>query len=163
MLSGHFLFTQKYANQDVHELVSAYPDGSGWTVLATDGGGKDGAGAEWSPTGNHLAYVTRNSGELKILDASGHPVFSTQKADSGFAWSPDGATLVFCNAGDGIYTYTLGAAFAMKIHQSIPLTLDHEPRFSPDGQQVAFVHHDLGYFYDIRVMDKNGANVKTLD
>lgn len=68
--------------------------------------------------------------------------------------SPDGQTIVFDMLGD-IYTIPISGGEATNIASG--LAWEIQPRFSPDGSQIAFTS-DAGGGDNIWVMDANGEN-----
>ncbi|HAA11510.1 MAG TPA: amidohydrolase, partial [Cytophagales bacterium] len=72
--------------------------------------------------------------------------------------SPDGQTVVFDLLGD-IYTMPIGGGEATLIRGGHPWEV--QPRFSPDGSQIAFTS-DAGGGDNIWVMDTDGENAKQI-
>jgi imidazolonepropionase-like amidohydrolase/Tol biopolymer transport system component len=68
--------------------------------------------------------------------------------------SPDGRTVAFDLLGD-IYTLPISGGRATRISDGLPF--DSQPRFSPDGRQIAYTS-DRGGGDNIWVMDSNGQN-----
>ncbi|HEX8525865.1 amidohydrolase family protein [Allosphingosinicella sp.] len=68
--------------------------------------------------------------------------------------SPDGRSIAFDLLGD-IYTLPLSGGRATRIADGLPF--ESQPRFSPDGRQIAFTS-DRGGGDNIWVMDSNGQN-----
>ena len=68
--------------------------------------------------------------------------------------SPDGRTIAFDLLGD-IYTLPITGGRATRISDGLPF--DSQPRFSPDGRQIAYTS-DRGGGDNIWVMDSNGQN-----
>ena len=86
-------------------LITAHPDGSGRTVIATRV-----LSADWAPDGKRLVAVRRvgESAELWLLDASGRNArrLTTGGDDLAARWSPDGTRIAFVRAGD-VWTIAL--------------------------------------------------------
>ncbi|MFT5136681.1 MAG: imidazolonepropionase-like amidohydrolase/Tol biopolymer transport system component [Arenicella sp.] len=72
--------------------------------------------------------------------------------------SPDGKTIAFDLLGD-IYTMSITGGQATNIASGLPWEI--QPRFSPDGSQIAFISDRKGGD-NIWVMDSNGENAKAI-
>jgi Tol biopolymer transport system component len=72
--------------------------------------------------------------------------------------SPDGRTIAFDLLGD-IYTMPIGGGRATRISGGMPY--ETQPRFSPDGRQIAFTS-DRGGGENIWLMGVDGSNKKQL-
>ena len=72
--------------------------------------------------------------------------------------SPDGRTIVFEMVGD-IYALPIGGGQATRITEGP--AFDVQPRFSPDGKQIAFVSDRSGSD-NLWVMDADGKNAKAI-
>jgi imidazolonepropionase-like amidohydrolase/Tol biopolymer transport system component len=68
--------------------------------------------------------------------------------------SPDGRTIAFDLLGD-IYTLPIAGGRATRVAEGLPF--ESQPRFSPDGNQIAFTSDRAGGD-NIWVMDSNGRN-----
>jgi imidazolonepropionase-like amidohydrolase/Tol biopolymer transport system component len=72
--------------------------------------------------------------------------------------SPDGKTIAFDLLGD-IYTMPITGGQATNVASGLPWEI--QPRFSPDGSQIAFISDRKGGD-NIWVMDRNGENAKAI-
>lgn len=114
------------------------------------------AGPSWSPDGQWLVYESYGSGNLDIYitraDGSGQPIQLTRHAAPDFApvWSPGGRHIAFTSWRTGnkdIFIMPLDGAqdaAAVNITQSPDRHEDH-PRFSPEGESLAFDDNSSGF------------------
>ncbi len=72
--------------------------------------------------------------------------------------SPDGKTIAFDMLGD-IYTISVDGGQAQSINSGLAWSM--QPRFSPDGSEIAFTS-DAGGGDNIWIMDADGANARQL-
>ena len=116
----------------------------------------------WSPDGQQIAFASNRDGnfEIYVMDAEGTgvPVNLTNNAavDRDPAWSPDGQRIAFVSLRDGNATGTSSPnpeIYVMNANGSDQTRLttnaghgsgtnthgDHDPDWSPDGQQIAFI------------------------
>ena len=70
--------------------------------------------------------------------------------------SPDGSTIAFDLLGD-IYTMPIAGGDATNINSGLAWSI--QPRFSPDGSEIAFTS-DAGGGDNIWIMDANGDNAE---
>lgn len=136
-------------------------------------------GANWSPDGKHIAFITTRDFNWEIYvinaDGSGEPVNVSRddKLDSYSSWSPDGRWLAFVSERSGnwdIWKIDIQACLAAaakgkgldKACQATQLTDNLEddffPRWSPDGTKIAF-ETNREAVRDIYIMDADGGNV----
>ena len=90
-----------FAVYDDHRpfLYSAEPDGGDQQKLDVSA-----LSAAWGPTGNQLAYVDAQNGQIYISSPLlSHPrrLTNSEAPKSELAWSPDGAMLAYLESGDG--------------------------------------------------------------
>jgi hypothetical protein len=118
---------------------------------------------QYSPDGNFVFFSGIATGAYNFslwqVASDGSGASQLYSDPSGIAWrcsaSPDGTRLAFVNASSspsGIQVYTLAA-------QSVSSwsVVGQTPRWSPRGEQIAFVQPYGGALY---VMDSNGQNVR---
>ncbi len=122
----------------------------------------------WSPDNLFISYSARNmedehcyDGDPTILDTLGNtvyvPPFNTLWGET--AWSPDGSTFLFSSYYYGIYAYNVGNSSTTQILTSQSATFDHSPAYSPNGERIAFVHHEYGSNGYVRMMNADGSNI----
>ena len=125
----------------------------------------------WSPDGKQIAfrrwygdhgaiYSMPSSGgkELKITE------LANSDASSSLDWSPDGTQLAFSDRAAGsdgkLSVYLLNLITAEKRKLTSPPTMswgDWDPRFSPDGSQVAFKRVTGFWLDDVYVIPSSGG------
>jgi len=129
----------------------------------------------WSPDGRQIAF-TRYSEKpdaiyiVPALGGSEHRVYSSSGSlGGGVTWSTDGRILAFTESTDTdrrratVSVLSLTDSSVRPITSPPPGWLDHEPSFSPDGTQLAFVRSTVaGVSNDVFVMPANGGQAKRL-
>jgi tricorn protease len=117
-----------------------------------------------APGGGRMAFIAR--GEIFLADARGRNVrriTTTPAAESGVTFAPNGRALAFASERDGrwqIYSIELSASGSPAGAERRLFETDEPswlPRFSPDGQHLAYVL-DGG----LAVRDLRGASSRTL-
>ena len=106
----------------------------------------------WSPDGRSLAFsaAVKDSlnnfiGVIEIADADGSHArqLMTNATDIGSpSWSPDGTRMLFVAAPDGIGTHIYEVNIDGTQQHQLSNQLDRDPRWSPDGRQIAFTNVD---------------------
>ncbi len=106
----------------------------------------------WSPDGRELAFVryVTKAREIYLVSATGGTERLLHTASLGppdpsspLAWSPDGAWIAFSERTDpketnGIFLLDVAARQAQRLTTPPASYYDTNPRFSPDGQSLAF-------------------------
>lgn len=98
---------------------------------------------DWSPKGQYFATMDANE-VLTVYDRSGTPLVSHETLggrSSDFSWSPDGNHLAHGRYGYGIYTCDVAGGEGFIQRTSGGGTYHHNPVYSPDGTQIAFIQH----------------------
>lgn len=140
-------------------------------------------GLSWSPDGSGLLYaaghpngpdaVVRSHADGSGATAISPPCTGTCLGDDNPDYSPDGKHIAFerafgpvvnDNASGGVAIFTMGAN-GSDLRQLTPkgTSENHQPRWSPDGKSIAFVHFDKATNKGaIEVMNADGSNVRRL-
>ena len=119
-----------------------------------------------APDGRRLAYVAEYDAraDLHVLPEDGWPVQITADqavAGGSYAWSPDGAQIVFTAAGDG-QLWLCPAAGGPPRRLTHGEGRHHTPRFSPDGQHISCLC-DRGDEIDVLVVARDGRWQRALN
>ncbi len=117
----------------------------------------------WSPDGKRIVYhrTSPDSIGIWIMDADGvnkkflglgiHPSFS-----------PDGSKLLYVGLYENLYTADTNGSNVVKLANLSGGTGTEYPRFSPQGDKIAFQYQLLGERPDTWVMNSDGTNVTRL-
>jgi Tol biopolymer transport system component/DNA-binding winged helix-turn-helix (wHTH) protein len=128
----------------------------------------------WSPDGRQLAFIRYAEKDASIftiaaLGGTEHRVYHGPSLQAGLSWSPNGEQLVFSETNPADATRSVISLLSLSDSSTRPLTsppagwLDHEPAFSPDGAQVAFIRSTIaGVSNDVFVMPAEGGRAKRL-
>lgn len=120
-------------------IVTAYPDITGDFV-------------QWAAINDGLMVHTGDG--LFLLPPDADPVhFADINAVSGFAWSPDGSSIVWAD-GSGLQVLRPQAQTAI-IERLTDNPADRTPTWSPDGERIAFERDDAIYMLDMTSDDEN--------
>ncbi len=134
--------TAIYIKQRNSETPLQLSDEPGWAAWPT-----------WSPDGQTVAFVqtAAANSDICLVPSLGGAVRRVQKVAhliEGLDWSADGTTLAYsardtASGGHRLYLLDLGTLQATLV----PLNRqdnagDFQPRFSPDGEQMAWIGHD---------------------
>jgi Tol biopolymer transport system component/DNA-binding winged helix-turn-helix (wHTH) protein len=130
----------------------------------------------WSPDGRQLAYLRYETGGLKLVvrsERGGEERVVTDLYRTRYGlncrhldWSPDGATLVVDDKQDqngplGLYLVDLAnGAKTPLMPPADGIIGDVDPRFSPDGSQVAFVRLNTRFRHDLFTIDLKGQTLR---
>jgi Tol biopolymer transport system component len=162
----------------------AYGDGSGrQRIIRTDGSKArpffrrpptQGKGMPtWSPDGTHVGFVgfgglvrhgryTDRYAGIYVADASGsnlHLLTSHAYNEYGFAWSPDGRSILYGRANrQGIYAIRADGRNNHRLTRDSPRPVDFGAlTWSPDGHSIAYATDRTGNG-DLYVIDADGHN-----
>jgi Tol biopolymer transport system component/DNA-binding winged helix-turn-helix (wHTH) protein len=124
----------------------------------------------WSPDDHQIAFIRydRTSVSVYTIPALGgteHRLYrSPPGMGGGLSWSSNGNVIVFAGTTDGDPTHVSILCLSIKDGSASPITsppagyLDHEPAFSPDGSQLAFIRSTVaGVANDVYVMPASGG------
>lgn len=127
----------------------------------------------WSPDGQQIAFLRQRPGykklQVMVIPALGGTERPIAEAWGGLDWSPDGKHLVVSdNSTVGIPTSLWLLSVDGK--QRLPLTAppgdsfsyDYYPRFSPDGQSIAFIRSVNDFSSDLYVLSLSDRSLRQL-
>lgn len=119
----------------------------------------------WSPDGQKIAYLRGDKfdqakTDLMIASASGGGEKLIAKVWGGLDWSPDGRYLAVIDEDSpdtpsSVYLISSDGTERMRLTEPVPgeWRYDSTPRFSPDGQSIAFIRWRGDFDGDIWVVD----------
>jgi Tol biopolymer transport system component len=123
----------------------------------------------WSPDGRSIAFDRPgDDGGIFTVPATGGAERRLTERSGPFAWSPDQKTLAIVsrNSPDGpsgIVLLTLDGGVVRQLTSPPPGAVgDFFPAFSPDGQQLAFIHHPGTQVSDVYVIPITGGEPQRL-
>jgi len=153
--NGKIAFT---SNRDGNsEIYLMNVDGTQQTRLTDSAAFED--YPSWSPDGQRTAFLKQSGGvySVNLMNADGSnqtQVTTLNPIGRAFSigWSPDGARLVFQDAGS-IFTVNLDGSNRVNLTNS--QFASYAPTWSPDGSRIAFVRSlsSHGYYPEIFTMD----------
>ena len=129
----------------------------------------------WSPDSRQLAFIRYAEKDVSILTipalgGTEHRVYrGPASMRAGLSWSPNSDLLVFSETNPTDPTRSVISLLSLTDSSTRAITsppagwLDHEPAFSPDGRQLAFVRSTVaGVSNDVFVMPAAGGHAKRL-
>jgi dipeptidyl aminopeptidase/acylaminoacyl peptidase len=164
-----------YLTGDLAEHLHVFDVATGKLSQLTSGGYTE-SDADWSPDGRQIAFVSNREEEPDASYKTDLWLVATDNADQGKslvrmtnddrvksspAWSPDGRSIAFLTAEDGVYGIPQLAVMPASggEPQILTATLDrwvNEFRFSRDGQWIYFTYEHEGGTRLARVRPKVG-------
>lgn len=142
-----------------HEIYTMAPDGSNQLNLTNNPG--DDTDPVWSPDGTRIAFVSSRDNEngdgrfifIMQADGSGQTQISHQP-DSQFPdWSPLGNQIAYNSQGE---IFLLDLIDGREIQLTNSPEKDEQPKFSPDGQRIAWLKEEGGVF-QVYIMNLDGS------
>ena len=119
------------------------PAKSGVTRNITRTPGANERGADWSPDGKYIAYISDRTGETEIYlqpAEGGDPIQLTQGSDTyirDFGWSPDSKTLLYTDRKNRIVTVDIASKQKTVVMQN-PEQEFYDVSFSPDSRWLTY-------------------------
>ena len=119
------------------------PAKSGVTRNITRTPGANERGADWSPDGKYIAYISDRTGETEIYlqpAEGGDPIQLTQGSDTyirDFGWSPDSKTLLYTDRKNRIVTVDIVSKQKTVVMQN-PEQEFYDVSFSPDSRWLTY-------------------------
>lgn len=103
----------------------------------------------FSPDGTHIAFIRSSTTTSEViliptLGGAERKLLTRQTISSGISFSPDGKTLAVTdkdpeNTGTAIFLFDIETGEKKRVTSPPEFSEDRQPRFSPDGMQIAFV------------------------
>jgi Tol biopolymer transport system component/DNA-binding winged helix-turn-helix (wHTH) protein len=129
----------------------------------------------WSPDGRQIAFTRYENQSVSVstipaLGGTEHRLYRNRPSMSGgLSWSPDGNFIVFPGTTDDDPTHVSILSISIKDGSARPVTspppgyLDHEPAFSPDGRNLAFIRSTVaGVANDVYLMPAGGGEARRI-
>lgn len=143
-------------------------DGSGLSLVTTNGPPDNEFTPSFSPNGDRLVYTGTDGIRIANLDGSGSTLVSA--TGLGPRFSPDGSKVVFCDDGlDGVDLdiYVINADGTNKVLLTDNDALDQQPSWSPDGSSIAYYSNSFSGStnsgaLDLVVMSSDGTGKRLL-
>ncbi|MCZ2101374.1 MAG: PDZ domain-containing protein [Chitinophagales bacterium] len=134
------------------------PASKGVTRNITRTPGAHERGAQWSPDGKYIAYISDKSGETELYTyevGNGAVVQLTQKNDTyirGFDWSPDSKSIVYTDRENRIAHVNIASKQKTVLLQE-PSDEPRSVAFSPDSKWITYTRRASNNFNVVYVME----------
>jgi Tol biopolymer transport system component len=121
--------------------------------------------AAWAPSGEMIAFDATRSGpdrRIYFLGTADNQQFNIEIPGEQAAWSPDSNQIVYRSGRDGKQGIWISNRDDSGAHNITNEGNDAFPRWSPDGEKIAFHRDSGGGNVDIYVMNTDGSDVRRL-
>jgi TolB protein len=164
------VFVRQHSVREEAHLYIVNSDGTDLRQLTTFPGAV--SALAWSPDGTRIAFASDQAGnwEIYVIGSDGtslvrltdHPAW-----DQNPSWSPDGTQITFDSTSSGahperpseselgVFVVNVDGSGLQRATAFMPG--DHGARWSPDGEEIAFVHD-----YEVMVVNNNGNDRRNL-
>ena len=137
--TGELIVFDRFSDGSKHVMRMA-PDGTNAEQLTSDDSHND--DPVYSPDGSQLAYVSGSQVVGAEADGSNPlPIISSVAGEGGLSWSPDGRRIAFVRRGNDrqtLFTADVRSRLEETVYESEEGSVVRAPRWSPDGQLMAF-------------------------
>lgn len=165
--TGYFTSRIAYVTQKGENKKIAMMDQDGANRIELTQGNNLVLTPRFSPNGDHLFYMSYETGaprifRLDLLNGSSHLQGDYPGLNSAPSWSPDGSRMAFTLSMDGnpeIYVKTLSSGHLTRMTNHT--AIDTSPSWSPDGQKLVF-NSDRAGSPQLYVMSAAGGEPKRI-
>ena len=148
------------AADGARHIMRMSPAGAGLEAVTTEG--RQNFSAAFSPDGTQLAYAAGSILMVAAADGTNpRRAIAPVAWPGGLSWSPDGTRIAFIRARDGVNMLT--TADTTGLHEEIVFSSTDQvlaPRWSPDGQLIAFHTIETGGKHRLYVSGASGEPVE---